>query len=925
MVVAPHIVGTAAPVGMQATEWRNIAEHTRLIVSFGGMAPKNLQISFGGTGPHRARGWIERLGAAGIEAVSITPLRDDTVAALKARWLPVRPNADTALMLGLAHSLMAEDLHDCAFLDRYCTGFERFAAYLDGSADGVAKDADWAAARSDIAAEDIRALARRMAATRTMITLSYSLQRADRGEQPIWMGIALAAMLGQIGLPGGGFGIGYGAMGLIGSEKIAAGPRGLPTGKDPTGSFIPVARIADMLLNPGGAYDFNGQRRTYPDIRMVWWAGGNPFHHHQDLNRLLRAWRKPETVVVQDPFWTPAARHADIVLPAATALERNDLGAGTRDSTIYAMRRAVEPMGEARSDYGIVAALAERLGLGGAFTDGKDELDWIRESYEAFAARMAQEGAALPGFEDFWQDGRVRVAEPEDDFVLFADFRADPEANPLKTPSGRIEIFSETVAGFGYDDCPGHPVWIEPREWLGAPLAARFPLHLVSNQPATRLHSQLDPSPVSRAAKVAGREAVTIHPDDARAERHRRRRRGQALQRPRPVPRRRARQRRNPPGRRRAADGRLVRPGRTGRDRRPRPPRQPQRADPRFRHLAPEPGHGGALGAGRGRALGGGGAGGGGAQAAGDGGGVGRPSRHGHGCHPGRSVFTARDRDPRLAHRPPLLLGKTSPPDFRVQPRLFSVRVWDKIAQRRLYSLGKTRMAADTDARHLPLTVQTAYTDLLARLQEDAVLELGGTPVLRERGARGYWYAVQRLAGLSVERYLGPDSPEVRERVERARQTNKDAKQRARQRARLARMCRAARLPAADAQTGKVLSALSKAGIFRLRGVLVGTHAFRCYPALLGVEIPEARAATEDIDVAAYRSVSVALDDRLDPSLGDALSRIGPFVARPSLDREPTAWRDAESGALVELLTPNEGPDRDEPAQTLRSRLSPNR
>ena len=224
-------------------------------------------------------------------------------------------------------------------------------------------------------------------------------------------------------------------------------------------------------------------------------------------------------------------------------------------------------------------------------------------------------------------------------------------------------------------------------------------------------------------------------------------------------------------------------------------------------------------------------------------------------------------------------------------------------------------MAADTDARHLPLTVQTAYTDLLARLQEDAVLELGGTPVLRERGARKYWYTVQRLAGRTVERYLGPDSPEVRERVERARQTNEDAKQRARQRARLARMCRAAGLPAADAQTGKVLSALSKAGIFRLRGVLVGTHAFRCYPALLGVEIPEARAATEDIDVAAYRSVSVALDDRLDPSLGEALSRIGPFVARPSLDRQPTAWRDAESGALVELLTPNEGPDRDEPME----------
>ena len=590
---------------MQATEWRNIAAHTELIVSFGGMAPKNLQVSFGGTGPHRSRGWIERLGEAGIEAVSISPLRDDAAAGLGARWLPIRPNSDTALMLGLAHTLVAEDLHDRAFLDRYCVGFERFRAYLDGSRDGIAKDADWAAARSDIAADEIRALARRMAATRTMITLSYSLAARRLGRAADLDGHrARPACWAQIGLPGGGFGIGYGAMGSIGNEKIGAGPRGLSTGKDPTGSFIPVARIADMLLEPGGEYAFNGRQRFYPDIRMVYWAGGNPFHHHQDLNRLLRAWRKPETVVVQDPFWTPAARHADIVLPAATALERNDIGAGAGDSTIYAMRRAVEPVGEARSDYDIVTALAGRLGLAEEFTGGKDELGWIRETYDGFAARMAREGAELPPFEAFWRDGRVRVREPEDDFVLLADFRADPEANPLRTPSGRIEIFSETVAGFGYDDCPGHPVWIEPREWLGAPLAARFPLHLVSNQPATRLHSQLDPSSVSASGKVAGREAATLHPDDAGPRRHRRRRRAAHLQRPRPVSRRGAGERGGASGRRGAADGRLVRPGRARRDRHARPPRQPQPADPRPRHLPPRPGDGGPFRAGRDRALG---------------------------------------------------------------------------------------------------------------------------------------------------------------------------------------------------------------------------------------------------------------------------------------------------------------------------------
>jgi len=222
-------------------------------------------------------------------------------------------------------------------------------------------------------------------------------------------------------------------------------------------------------------------------------------------------------------------------------------------------------------------------------------------------------------------------------------------------------------------------------------------------------------------------------------------------------------------------------------------------------------------------------------------------------------------------------------------------------------------MAEVPHLRRLPLTAQTAYADLLARLQEDAVLELGGTPILRERGGRTYWYSVQRFADHTVERYLGPDTEEVRARVERAQKVNEDLKQREKQRSRLARMCREGGLPRVDGQTGKVMLALSRAGIFRLRGVIVGTHAFRCYAGLLGGEMPEALAVTEDIDVAAFQSISVALDDHLDPALADALKRIGPFIARPGLYQQPTAWRDHESGVLVELLTPNQGPDREEP------------
>lgn len=213
----------------------------------------------------------------------------------------------------------------------------------------------------------------------------------------------------------------------------------------------------------------------------------------------------------------------------------------------------------------------------------------------------------------------------------------------------------------------------------------------------------------------------------------------------------------------------------------------------------------------------------------------------------------------------------------------------------------------------LPLTVQAAYSDLLARLQEEAVLELGGTPVLRDRNGRKYWYVVQPAGARSVEKYVGPDTGAVREQVERARAIREGARERARQRRRLVRMCESGGVLRVDARTGKIVAALAAAGLFRLRAVLVGSHAFRCYPGLLGVDMPEARVPTEDIDFAAFHSIAVALDDRMDPALAEALRQAAPFIARPGIHAQPTGWRDPESGMMVELLTPNEGPDRDEP------------
>ena len=516
-VALKHVVGDAEAVWRGATSWEVVARDTDLLVSFGGLPAKNVAVIPGGVTRHTIPGLLAEGRRRGMEVVAVSPIADDVEPELGAEWLPIRPGTDVAAMLALCHVLVEEDLHDPAFLASHCAGADRFLAYVTGEADGLPKTPEWAEGISGIPAETLRALARRMAAGRTMVTTTWSLQRTEHGEQPVWASIALAALLGQIGLPGGGFGNGYGSLADIGAEMTGVRVPALAARIDPTGSAIPVARVADMLLGPGEPYDFDGERRAYPDVRFVHWAGGNPFHHHQDINRLRRAFARTGTVLVQEPHWTGMARHADVVLPASTTLEREDIAAGRNDGWAIAMHRAVEPPGEARSDHAILAGIAERLGHGEQFTEGRGERAWLADLYDRLAARLRKHGVDPPSFDAFWAEGSLELPRRDGEQVLLADFRADPEAHPLRTPSGRIELHSETVAAFGYDDAPGHAAWLQPVEWLGGPRAAEFPLHLIANNPARRLHSQLDHGDHSRAGKVAGREPIRLHPEDAAA------------------------------------------------------------------------------------------------------------------------------------------------------------------------------------------------------------------------------------------------------------------------------------------------------------------------------------------------------------------------------------------------------------------------
>ncbi|MDX3904489.1 MAG: molybdopterin guanine dinucleotide-containing S/N-oxide reductase [Pigmentiphaga sp.] len=511
----PHVIGTYAPVTGRVTDWRNVAAHTRLFIAFGGLPLRNTQVTSGGAGEHSTARWLAQAREAGVEFVVVSPTRADIPEGLAARWVPIRPNTDTALMLAMTHVLLTEGRHDQDFVQRYCSGFDRFADYVTGKADGQPKSAEWAERICGVPAEEIRDLARRAAASRTLLTCTWSLQRAHRGEQPYWAVIALASALGQVGLPGGGFAFGHGSMNGVGNPRPGVAAPEMSAGSNPIGRSIPVARIADMLLRPGEPFEFNGRTDVYPDIRMVYWAGGNPFHHHQDLNRLMRAWSRPETIVVHDSWWTPTARRADIVLPATTTLERNDIGGSSRDRFVLAMHQALAPHAQSRNDFDIFRELAAMGGYEAAFTGGRDEFQWIRHIYDGMAANWRDAGFDAPAFEDFWAAGYLELPEPGDDFVLFADFRQDPAAHALKTPSGKIEIYSDRIAGFGYDDCPPHPAWLAPGEWLGADLASRYPFHLITSQPGDKLHSQLDAGKVSVESKVHGRERVRMSPADA--------------------------------------------------------------------------------------------------------------------------------------------------------------------------------------------------------------------------------------------------------------------------------------------------------------------------------------------------------------------------------------------------------------------------
>jgi len=507
--VLPYIVGDIEVYSLQ-TSREVVLENTELLIMWGSDPFKTNKVGYN-VPNHSSSEWFRKMKKRGIQFITIDPTNNMSTQELGSEWIPIKAATDVAMILGMCHTLYNEEIYNKEFIDKYTVGFSVFLKYLKGEEDGIVKDAEWAEKICGVPAEKIKELSRLAVSKKTTLTGSWACQRVQHGEQFHWSLVALASMIGQIGLPGGGFSFNMHHCGA-GTPYTGAGiPLLISQGRNPVHTLIPASRQADMLLNPGKTIDYNGRKLTYPNVKLIYSAGVTPIGHQPDVNKCIEGFRKVDCVVTNEPWWTPTAKYSDIVLPTTTTFERNDIGFGSSYGIefLWAMKQLISPLFEAKDDFWIFKELSARLGFEKKFTGGKTIDEWIRWSYSKSRPKVS--------FDEFWEAGYVENDTPAENrqFVRYADFRKNPIKDHLPTPSGKIELYSEKVASFGYDDCPGYPKWIQPAEGTQSSIAKKYPYQLITPHPIHRLHSQLDNTSVSQDIKIDGREPVYINTNDA--------------------------------------------------------------------------------------------------------------------------------------------------------------------------------------------------------------------------------------------------------------------------------------------------------------------------------------------------------------------------------------------------------------------------
>jgi anaerobic dimethyl sulfoxide reductase subunit A len=502
-IATPTVYGTLV-TGNQRQDWLN----SRYIIMWG-WNPAEMR---DGTNSDY---FVKLARQNGARVVCIDPRHSLSAASLADEWIPIRPGTDAAMMSAMAYVMLTEQLYDAEFVRTHCVGWdstqmpsgaeqaESYTDYLLGTRDGIPKTPAWAEAITAVPAATIIRIAREYATIKPgVLYQGYGMQRRAYGEQVVRAGCVLAAITGNVGIPGGW------ASGL-GNQAPDGGPYWtlFPAGVNPVKASIPVFLWSEAVLRGRemtAAEGVIGAERLTTDVKLIYAIATNCLiNQHADVNRsaaILKDESRVEFLVVQDNFLTPTAKFADIVLPACSQFETWGVEDGWKyGDEVILQPKVVEPLGESKSDYRICTDLAERLGFGEAYTEGRDEKDWVEWCLDRYRERRFPD---LPSLEDFIEQNLGAYSKPVvNPAIAFADFRQDPAKFPLSTPSGKIEIFSKTLSDMNKpDEIPAVPKYIP--EWenpfieagstslkVGEKGSKKYPLQAIGHHSLARVHS----------------------------------------------------------------------------------------------------------------------------------------------------------------------------------------------------------------------------------------------------------------------------------------------------------------------------------------------------------------------------------------------------------------------------------------------------
>lgn len=467
--------------------------------------------------------------------IVIDPAFTDTATTHADEWIPIRPGTDAALVGALAYEFITHNWVDEKFLDRYCVGYDEktlpasapkngdYKSYILGKGkDKTPKTPQWASKITGIPVETITHLAYQMAHTKPLfVSQGWGPQRQANGEETARAIAMVPILLGQVGLPGTNTGE------HEGNTPFPAVY--LPIGKNPVKATIPVYLWTDAIFRgkemTRRTDGLHGAERLTQNIKMILNSGGNTMiNQHGDANwtdKILRDTSLCEFIVVCDNQMTPSCRYADILLPDTLGPETVDAacqgGSHGDVSLMLAIQKGIEPQWEQKPSWEICRLIAKELGLEEQYTEGKTQFEWVQWCYEETRKKVP----ALPPFDLFWKNGMAKVWNHRKDAVALEGFRKDPVKNKLKTPSGKIEIYSERLAKETED-------WILPdgdvispipvywRSWdmPGDARQKKYPLQCFGFHGHGRIHSTFHNLPQLRSLHP---DVVFMNPVDAEA------------------------------------------------------------------------------------------------------------------------------------------------------------------------------------------------------------------------------------------------------------------------------------------------------------------------------------------------------------------------------------------------------------------------